>query len=129
MTYLKLFTTHDEYENYKNSGAEMPLVSHCIKEIELHYLERIQIPLSLSVDDINFGDDEVCTLNGPSDVNIPIQIYLDGEFYGDAYLTDGITTLIFPNPSIGTHTISVVFAGDSKYLPSTSHSEFEVNLN
>ena len=37
MYYLKLFQNHSEYEAEKTSGLELPNVSHCINEAEVHY--------------------------------------------------------------------------------------------
>ena len=37
MYYLKLFQNHTEYEEAKTSGLELPNVSHCINEAEVHY--------------------------------------------------------------------------------------------
>jgi hypothetical protein len=38
--YLKLFQNHTEYEDAKASGIELPNISHCINEAEVHYNPR-----------------------------------------------------------------------------------------
>jgi hypothetical protein len=37
MKYVKLFETHEEYEEYAESGMILPNVSHCVQEDDIHY--------------------------------------------------------------------------------------------
>lgn len=37
MKYVKLFETHEEYEDYVEGGMILPNVSHCVQEDEIHY--------------------------------------------------------------------------------------------
>ena len=37
MKYVKLFETHEEYEDYAESGMILPNVSHCVQEDDIHY--------------------------------------------------------------------------------------------
>lgn len=68
--YLKIFKNHTEYEQYKNGGNEIPVVSHCLDDVETH-TECIVIPVIKCIYEITSTTEDVLLtyMNGYANAN------------------------------------------------------------
>ena len=77
MNFLKLFRTHSEYEEEKDRGVELPNVSHCIQEVEVHYeqkTEETRLTLIFNVTNIETQYELFC-----ADATVfPTELEIDG---------------------------------------------------
>jgi len=87
-----------------------------------------KIPLDLTpiVSDIYYGENATISVNLPKDVPGNVRFIVDGTTY-KVKIVSGKASISIPNLKAGVHNVTVTYAGNIKYAPSTATATFTVN--
>ena len=107
-----IYSGDDAYEpSTVDSTAEIP---------------KYDTPVSVSSEDISFGDTETITINLPEDAKGTVTIEIDGKTY-TANVTDGKAVFNIPGLTVGNKTATIRYSGDDNYEATETTVNFTVN--
>ena len=107
-----IYSGDDAYEpSTVDSTAEIP---------------KYDTPVSVSSEDISFGDTETITINLPEDATGTVTIEIDGKTY-TANVTDGKAVFNIPGLTVGNKTATIRYSGDDNYEATETTVNFTVN--
>ena len=89
-------------------------------------ITKVDPALTIEVEDIHVGDDEVITIILPDDATNYV-LYEVGDVKTYAELENGKATITIPGLAEGNYTITVTYTGDDKYNIVENLSSFEVS--
>lgn len=80
---------------------------------------------SISVDDINVGDDAIVTVNFQNNINGFVKITVNGVTER-VQIVNGVASASFSNLKAGTYDVSAVYAGNANFNAQTKTASFQV---
>ena len=87
---------------------------------------RLKAEISVSADNITYGDKAVITVTTPEDLYGNVTVSVNGENH-TVYVSGGHGTLVVPGLDVGNYPVDVKFAGNEKYEPTGNSTEFKVS--
>ena len=106
----------------KYSGDDNYLPNTTTVQFEV---SKVDSTVSATPRNITAGNDEVITVNVPSDASGRVLVNVNGVGYY-ANIINGMAKVIIPDLDSGKYTVNVIYEGDDKYLPSTTTISFTV---
>ncbi|AMD17239.1 hypothetical protein TL18_03895 [Methanobrevibacter sp. YE315] len=82
--------------------------------------------LSINVNDIHVGDDEVITVSLNENATGAVNIVVNGETYS-VDVNDGVATQRISNLPADDYTVNVIYPGDMRYTTAVKNAEFSVS--
>ena len=96
------------------------------KTVETRFaVSKVNTPININVTSIFVGDKAIINVTVPDDVTENVTIEIDGVKYSKA-VTNGEAIFEIENLSAGVKTVIATYAGDDKYVYSSTTSNFEV---
>ena len=89
-------------------------------------VEKWDTPIILIPQNITYGDDEIIIVILPENATGTVNITVNGKQYNDVPIDGGIAELIIPDLAGGDYNVTVVYGGDTYYVPNSTDGKFNV---
>ena len=120
--YMSTAGTYTFEVRYAGDGKFLPFYSTVSANVN-----KIVSSVSVNVNDINVGENAIIYATvSPSGVAGDVKLTIDNKTYTEK-ISDGVVKFTIPNLTAGKHEISVTYAGNYKYLSSTSSTSINVS--
>ena len=120
--YMSTAGTYTFEVRYAGDGKFLPFYSTVSANVN-----KIASSVSVNVNDINVGENAIIYATvSPSGVAGDVKLTIDNKTYTEK-ISDGVVKFTIPNLTAGKHEISVTYAGNYKYLSSTSSTSINVS--
>ena len=120
--YMSTAGTYTFEVRYAGDGKFSPFYSTVSANVN-----KIASSVSVNVNDINVGENAIIYATvSPSGVAGDVKLTIDNKTYTEK-ISDGVVKFTIPNLTAGKHEISVTYAGNYKYLSSTSSTSINVS--
>ena len=83
--------------------------------------------IEISTNNPHFGENATITIKLPVDATSNITVTVDNNVVVDSKLKDGVLTLNISGLAVGTHNVTVTYAGDTSYVKLTNETSFTVS--